>query len=96
MSWNPFRARRERGRLRIAAVLLAFPDDEHYGYSLSRRAQVSSGVLYPVLARMRRDGWLTDGWQPVVEGQRYRRRWYRLTDTGRHELANLLIKAGRS
>jgi DNA-binding PadR family transcriptional regulator len=94
VNWNPFRARWERGLLRIAAVLLALPDDEHYGYPLSLRAQVSSGVLYLVLAQMCRDGWLTDGWQPVVEGQRYRRRWYRLTELGRRELTQLLTEAG--
>lgn len=36
MTWNPLRARRECDTRRIAAVILALPDDRHYGWPLSR------------------------------------------------------------
>ncbi len=88
--WNPFRARRERALRRMASVFLARPDDQHYGFDTTQAAGISSGALYPLLARMEVDGWLESGWQdPAPEGRRPRR-WYRLTDLGKLEMAALL------
>jgi PadR family transcriptional regulator len=66
----------------------------HWGYDLSRRAGVRSGVLYPLLSRMLEEGWLTDGWETTEEARgRPPRRYYQLTDYGRRELGGLLDTA---
>lgn len=79
MSW--FEPRR-RKQARIAAVFLALPDERHYGYELSRRAKVRSGVVYPWLTKALAAGWIEDGWDaPEPEGAGCR--WYRLTEFGR-------------
>ena len=43
------------------------------------------GTLYPLLSRMRREGLLDHEWQESTAGPP--RKYYRLTDTGRAELA---------
>jgi PadR family transcriptional regulator PadR len=81
--------------VRVAAVLMADPRGQHYGYQTSKDAGVRSGVLYPLLSRMLDEGWLTDGWQHPEETVNGRppRRYYELTDQGRAELACLLAAA---
>jgi PadR family transcriptional regulator PadR len=78
-------------------VVLALSEDpfgEHYGYDLSRRVHVRSGVMYPILRRMLEDGWLADGWQDLSETNgRPPRRYYTLTDKGRRELGAVLDSA---
>jgi PadR family transcriptional regulator, regulatory protein PadR len=68
------------------------PWDDHYGYELSRRARVRSGVLYPILERWLQQGWLRDGWadHPEQRPQGPPRRYYQLTDIGRRELGQAL------
>jgi PadR family transcriptional regulator PadR len=81
----------------LVQVAVALSDDmfgEHYGYDLSRKAGVRSGVMYPILRRMLEDGWLADGWQDAAEtGGRPPRRYYSLTDKGRRELGAVLVDA---
>jgi PadR family transcriptional regulator, regulatory protein PadR len=81
--------------LRVALVLLKEPFAEHWGYDLSRRAGVRSGALYPILDRMLAEGWLEDGWEDTsaVRGGRPRRRYYRVTDTGRSAMGGLVARA---
>ncbi|WP_280448467.1 PadR family transcriptional regulator [Nocardia brasiliensis] len=88
-TWNPLRARRERNIRRVAAVLLALPDDRHFGYELARRAGISSGAAYPILWRMRADTWLQEGWEEEPS-DRPPRRYYWLTVSGQRELTALL------
>lgn len=58
-----------------------------WGYQLSKRSGVRSGVLYPQLDRMLDEGWVADHWEEKHEGQkRPPRRYYTLTDAGRIEL----------
>lgn len=58
-----------------------------WGYQLSKRSGVRSGVLYPQLDRMLAEGWLGDHWEERAGGQkRPPRRYYTLTDHGRAEL----------
>jgi DNA-binding PadR family transcriptional regulator len=76
--------------VKVARVLLADPDRLHYGYDLRREAQVLTGTLYPLLRRLVGLGWLTDGWEDSVPDGRPRRRYYRLTELGRVELARML------
>jgi PadR family transcriptional regulator PadR len=48
--------------------------------------RVEEGSLYPALHRMEQDGWITAEWG-ISENNR-RARYYRLTTTGRKQLAN--------
>jgi PadR family transcriptional regulator, regulatory protein PadR len=80
--------------VRLAQALVANPDQRHWGYDLSRQSGVRSGVLYPILSHLLEQGWVTDGWEDRAETDgRPLRRYYRLTDTGRTELAALLERA---
>lgn len=82
--------------VKVARVLLA-DTGAWYGFDLSRRARVRSGVLYPMLARMLKQGWIEDAWDDastIPEGQRPRR-YYQLTDLGRAELTRILTSASQ-
>lgn len=72
--------------LRIAGAFLAEPDRHHWGYDLCRQTGVRSGVLYPVLSRFERRGWLRSDWETELVPGRPRRRYYEMTDQGRHDL----------
>ena len=71
------------------------PDARHWGYALSRKASVRSGVLYPMLKRMLEEEWLEDGWEKMAEIDESRppRRYYRLTPRGLSELGAILDQA---
>jgi len=80
--------------VQVALALMDDPFERHWGYDLSKRAHVRSGVLYPMLQRMLDDGWLADGWEDQTEARkRPPRRYYELTDRGRRELAGVLETA---
>src|SRR3712207_8962836 len=40
---------------------------KQWGYDLSKRSGVRSGVLYPILRRLLEKGWLTDGWEEPAD-----------------------------
>jgi PadR family transcriptional regulator, regulatory protein PadR len=71
---------------------MADPLGKHWGYELSKKAGLRSGIGYPALTRLVRDGWLVDGWEepPADSNKRPPRRYYQLTDTGRQQLGSLL------
>ncbi len=46
--------------------------------------EAREGTLYPLLSRMRREGWLDYEWQESTSGPP--RKYYRLTEAGRQEL----------
>jgi PadR family transcriptional regulator, regulatory protein PadR len=87
--------RRTHALIQVALALMEDPTGRHWGYDLSRRAGVRSGVLYPILHRMLDEGWLEDGWEDPAQlsGKRPPRRYYQLTDEGRTELGALLQEA---
>lgn len=74
-------------------VLGILTEGESYGYAILRRINELSGgeldwtegLLYPLLHRLERLGYVEASWQ-AVSGER-RRKYYRITDTGRAELA---------
>jgi PadR family transcriptional regulator, regulatory protein PadR len=70
--------------LAILRVLLDDAPGEHYGLEISKAAGLPSGGLYPALARLERDGWVTSDWEDLDEHEagRRRRRYYRLTPDG--------------
>ena len=68
-------------------ALLAFleaPRSWRYGYDLMKVADLSSGTLYPLLARLTDDGWLESRWEESEFPGKPPRQLYRLTATGRH------------
>jgi PadR family transcriptional regulator PadR len=71
-------------------VLSLLADDELYGFDLVRRLAevdgmvVSEGTIYPLLSRLRRQGWVTTRWVESEAGPP--RRYYGLTGDGRHAL----------
>ena len=67
-------------------ALLAFleaPRSWRYGYDLMKVADLSSGTLYPLLARLTDDGWLESRWEESEFPGKPPRQLYRLTATGR-------------
>jgi PadR family transcriptional regulator PadR len=73
----------------VAIALMADPEGRHWGYQLSKRSGVRSGVMYPLLQRMLDEGWLTDGWEEQAQTGRAKRpprRYYMLTEAGKAAL----------
>ena len=87
--------RRTYALIQVALALMENPTGQHWGYDLSRRAGVRSGVMYPILHRMLDEEWLEDGWEDPAQlgGKRPPRRYYELTDEGRLALGGILQEA---
>jgi PadR family transcriptional regulator PadR len=74
-------------------VLAILAGRESYGYAILKRVRELShgelewtdGMLYPLLHRLHRLGYVTREWRTPPEGQR--RRYYAITDEGRAALA---------
>lgn len=72
-------------------VLRLLADTEDYGYSLVVRlragglAEVAEGTVYPALARCEQGGWVETHYVPSQKGPA--RKYYRLSASGRQELA---------
>ncbi len=77
-------------------VLAILRQSDSYGYAIIQRVkQVSGdrvtwteGMLYPVLHRLEEAGLVTSRWETAETGRP--RKYYRLTDAGRTELARLV------
>lgn len=70
--------------LKVLGTMLDDSIAWHYGLRLAKDAKISSGTIYPMLARLERAEWLESKWEetgPDNEG-RPRRRLYRLTGAG--------------
>lgn len=73
-------------------VLSLLGDEELYGFELVRRLSevdgmvTSEGTIYPLLSRLRRDGWVTTSWVESESGPP--RRYYALSKEGRRALAS--------
>lgn len=66
-----------------AAVLTALTGSGwRHGYELSRETGLTSGTLYPLLARLHDGGLLEAEWRPSPEPGRPPRHAYRLTAAG--------------
>jgi PadR family transcriptional regulator, regulatory protein PadR len=87
----------------LERVLRAFLDDpgaQRYGYDLMKAADLKSGTLYPLLARLEDQKLVTSAWEtPKLDGDRPRR-YYHLTAEGirvaRLELAQLSARRQRT
>jgi DNA-binding PadR family transcriptional regulator len=75
-------------------VLAILAEGESYGYAILKRVRALSdgelewtdGMLYPLLQRLHRLGYVTREWRTPPEGRR--RRYYVITDEGRAALAD--------
>jgi DNA-binding PadR family transcriptional regulator len=75
-------------------ILAILREGESYGYAIIKRVaelsggelQWTDGMLYPVLHRLERNGFVKTFWGRSESGRR--RRYYRLTDSGAEELAS--------
>jgi DNA-binding PadR family transcriptional regulator len=75
-------------------VLAILAEGESYGYAILKRVRALSegelewtdGMLYPLLHRLRRLGYVTTEWRIPPSGRR--RQYYTLTDDGRAALAD--------
>jgi PadR family transcriptional regulator, regulatory protein PadR len=75
-------------------VLAILAEGESYGYAILKRVrslsggelQWTDGMLYPLLHRLRRLGYVTTEWRTSQEGRR--RQYYVMTDDGRDALAD--------
>jgi PadR family transcriptional regulator PadR len=75
-------------------VLAILSEGESYGYAIIKRVDELSGgelkwtdgMLYPVLHRLERHGYVKATWGESDTGRR--RKYYRLTDRGEAELAS--------
>ncbi len=74
-------------------VLAILAEGDSYGYAILKRVRELSGghltwtdgMLYPVLHRLERLGFIEARWETADSGRR--RRYYRLTSRGRTQLA---------
>lgn len=74
-------------------VLAILAQEESYGYAILKRVRELSdgelewtdGMLYPLLHRLRRLGYVTTEWRTPDSGRR--RKYYAITDEGRSALA---------
>lgn len=74
-------------------VLAIFADADSYGYAIIKRVaglsgghlQWTDGMLYPVLHRLERQGYVAAQWSASETGRK--RKYYRITKAGRAELA---------
>jgi PadR family transcriptional regulator, regulatory protein PadR len=101
-------AKPDAAELVLLSVLAEGPA---YGYAITKRVAATSGgeftltpgILYPMLARLERDGLVTVSWEAVKseraaddpENPGRRRKWYRLSPKGRKRLSQR-IEAHRS
>ena len=75
-------------------VLGILSEGESYGYAILKRVaelsggelQWTDGMLYPVLHRLERNGFVKAVWGSSESGRQ--RKYYRLTDSGKRELAS--------
>jgi DNA-binding PadR family transcriptional regulator len=83
--------------LSVLGALLNRPSEALYGLEIARVADLHSGTLYPILARLERAGWVESDWEAIdaSETGRPRRRYYRLTGAGADHAASALKEVSR-
>jgi DNA-binding PadR family transcriptional regulator len=85
-----------RTTARTLVAFLEAPRSWRYGYDLMKAADLSSGTLYPLLARLTDDGWLESRWEDSPHPGKPARQLYRLTATGRERARQALERADAS
>ena len=81
----------------VLHMLLEDPRRELYGLQIGELAQLRTGTVHPILARLEGVGWLQSRWEdidPQAEG-RPARRYYQLTAEGARAAEAALARAYR-
>ena len=82
----------------VLRALLDRPSKEMYGLEICAKAELPSGTIHPILARLEKAGWLGSSWEeidPHDTGQP-RRRYYKLNPDGAERARIALAKVSRS
>jgi PadR family transcriptional regulator, regulatory protein PadR len=82
---------------RVLRALLEDVNAERYGIEIADLAELATGTVHPILARLEGVGWVTSRWEeidPRAEG-RAARRYYRLTASGVELAQDALARAYR-
>ncbi len=76
----------------VLRALLERPSKELYGLEICAKAELPSGTIHPILARLEKAGWLESSWEEIDfhEQGRPRRRYYKLSPEGA-ELARIAL-----
>jgi DNA-binding PadR family transcriptional regulator len=67
--------------LLVIRAMLEEPAGEMYGLEICKAADLPSGTIHPILARLERFGWLESRWEDKpaeAVGGKPRKRYYRL------------------
>jgi PadR family transcriptional regulator PadR len=91
---SPIDAQIKRGSAELA-VLTLLAETPLHGYEIAKQIEAQTGgvlrfdmaSLYPMLYRLERKSWVKAEWQTRANGRR--RRCYRLTASGRKQIAPL-------
>jgi DNA-binding PadR family transcriptional regulator len=73
-------------------ILTILSEGKNYGYNIIQQVKKisngqlkwSDGMLYPVLHRLEKDGFITSEW--IITSSDRRRKYYSITETGKEEL----------
>jgi DNA-binding PadR family transcriptional regulator len=79
----------------VLRALLDHPSKELYGLEICAKAELPSGTIHPILARLEKAGWLESSWEvidPRAQG-RPRRRYYKLSSEGAERARIALARA---
>ena len=81
--------------LAVLKVMLEQPLGRHYGLEISERADLPTGSIYPILARLEKLGWLRSEFEQVDPSEvgRPPRRFYQLTAIGERSARQNIEKA---
>ena len=85
--------RLSRQTLVLLYALLEAPSDWQYGYDLSRRTELKSGTLYPMLMRLSQRQWLETKWE-FADALGRPRHMYRLTAEGHRRARAAVSESG--
>jgi PadR family transcriptional regulator PadR len=82
----------------VLRALLEQPSREMYGLEICARAELPSGTIHPILARLEKAGWLESSWEEIDprEQGRPRRRYYKLSPDGAERARTALARATES
>jgi PadR family transcriptional regulator PadR len=78
----------------VLRTLLDQPSKEQYGLEICAKAELPSGTIHPILARLERLGWVESSWEEMDphEQGRPRRRYYKLSPSGAERARIALAK----
>jgi PadR family transcriptional regulator PadR len=80
--------------LKVLRAMVDRPLQPMYGLELMAAADIKSGTLYPLLARLQQAGWLEGEWeQHDPESGRPPRKFYRLSEDGMARARTALAEA---